>query len=150
MVPPLLPYPALVRHCVKPGDAIFATLTPEKAHMLHMLLGLAGEVGELIDGYKKHLIYNKPIDRENLIEELGDIEFYLEGFRQGLNISRGDTLARNQEKLNKRYAEGYSDIAAANRADKAAMRDASLRNLSVLPGGPDNPPMQQPIPDKNA
>jgi NTP pyrophosphatase (non-canonical NTP hydrolase) len=144
MVPPLLPYPALVRYCVKPGDAIFATLTPEKAHMLHMLLGLAGEVGELIDGYKKHLIYNKPLDRENLIEELGDIEFYLEGFRQGLNISRQETIARNQDKLNKRYAEGYSDIAAANRADKAAMRDASLQHLSAPSEGANDLPVQPP------
>ncbi len=150
MTPPLLPYPALVRYCVKPGDAIFATLTPEKAHMLHMLLGLAGEVGELIDGYKKHLIYNKPLDRENLIEELGDIEFYLEGFRQGLNISRQETIARNQDKLNKRYAEGYSDIAAANRADKQPPTNHSMRQLSLFPERPDNLPVQQPPPNKNA
>ena len=68
---------------------------------------------------KKHAIYNKPLDRDNVVEELGDIEFYLQQLRVRLSITREETLHANVQKLRKRYASGYSDAAAQARADKA-------------------------------
>ena len=110
----------LVAALVKPGAAIVDSLTPEKAHLLHMVVGVAGESGELLDAIKKHVIYNKEADRENVIEELGDIEFYMEGLRQGLGITREETLAHNIRKLSARYEKlAYSDASAVARADKA-------------------------------
>jgi NTP pyrophosphatase (non-canonical NTP hydrolase) len=47
-----------------------------------MLTGIVGEVIELVAAHNS----------ENALEELGDIEFYVEGFRQGLDISRSDVL----------------------------------------------------------
>lgn len=103
----------------KPGDAIVASLTPDGADLLHMTVGVSGEAGELLDAVKKHVIYNKPIDRENVIEELGDLEFYMEGIRQILGINREETLEHNVAKLSKRYASmSYSDQQAQDRADK--------------------------------
>jgi NTP pyrophosphatase (non-canonical NTP hydrolase) len=114
----------MVYRLAKDGDAILESLSPEDAHLLHMLMGLAGEVGELVDAIKKAIIYGKDLDRDNAVEELGDIEFYLEGLRQGLDIDRDETLAENIMKLETgeqaRYTDGYSDEAAINRADKAA------------------------------
>lgn len=111
----------LVRALVKPGADIIWNLTPTSAHLLHMAVGVSGEAGELLDAVKKAAIYVKPIDRENVIEELGDLEFYMEGLRQGLSITREETLAHNIAKLSKRYAAGkYSNQAAQERADKAA------------------------------
>jgi NTP pyrophosphatase (non-canonical NTP hydrolase) len=108
----------MVASLVKPGVAIAAALTGDKAHLLHMSVGISGESGELLDAIKKHVIYNKPIDLENVIEELGDLEFYMEGLRQGLGISREETIDANIAKLGVRYAQGYSDKAAQERADK--------------------------------
>lgn len=110
----------MVRTLAKNGDDIVASLTGERMHLLHMAVGAAGEVGELIDAVKKNTIYNKELDRENLIEELGDLEFYLEGIRQGAGITREETLTANKVKLGKRY-DGlkYSDQSAQERADKA-------------------------------
>jgi len=110
---------AMVAGLVKPGVAIIDSLTPEKADALHMVVGVAGEVGELVDAVKKHVIYNKPLDHANVVEELGDIEFYLERLRQLFNITREETILGNIDKLGKRY-EGltYSDAAAQTRADK--------------------------------
>lgn len=108
----------MVRALAKPGVEIIETLIPEKAHALHMAVGVAGEAGELLDAIKKHVIYNKQIDRENVIEELGDLEFYMEGLRQGFGITREETLAANIAKLGVRYKDGYSDKAAQERADK--------------------------------
>ena len=114
-------HPDMVRSLVKPGAQIIAHLTPESAHTLHMTVGIAGEAGELLDAIKKHVIYNKPLDRANVIEELGDLEFYMEGLRQGLDISREETIAGNIAKLSVRYnGLKYSDAAAQARVDKEA------------------------------
>lgn len=103
----------------KPGDAIIESLDPKKAHLIHMAIGICGEAGELLDAIKKHVIYNKPLDLANVVEELGDIEFYMEGLRQGVGVIRTATLDHNQEKLKSRYSAGkYSDQAAQARADK--------------------------------
>lgn len=115
------PHAEMVAALAKPGADIVATLDADKAHALHMAVGIAGESGELLDAIKKHVVYNKPLDRANVVEELGDLEFYMEGLRQGLGITRGEVLAHNIAKLSKRYEAGkYSDQAAQQRADKAA------------------------------
>ena len=110
----------MVRALSKPGADILATLTPENAELWHHACGTSGEAGELLDAVKKHVIYNKPLDRENVIEELGDLEFFLQGIRQNLGITRDETLAHNIAKLSVRYAGLlYTDHAAQNRADKS-------------------------------
>lgn len=101
----------------------------EKAHLAHMVLGVASEAGEIADVVKRLAIYEKhPLDfnkegvtfRENMIEELGDMEFYLQGIRESFNITREETLEYNVKKLLKgRYKSGsYSDKEATERADK--------------------------------
>lgn len=108
----------LVTALTKPSSEILDSLHTGKISILHAAIGIAGEAGELLDQVKKHVIYNKPLDSENLVEELGDLEFYLEMLRQAASITRQDTLDRNIAKLSIRYAEGYSDQAAQARADK--------------------------------
>ncbi len=112
-------YSKMVSALAKPGADIVRSLTPENAHALHMAAGIAGEAGELLDAVKKAAIYCKEIDRENVVEELGDLEFYLEGLRQGLHITREEVLEANAVKLSKRYSSGsYSNAQAQQRADK--------------------------------
>lgn len=109
----------MVAALIKPGQAVIDTLTPGLANLLHMGVGVSGEAGELLDAIKKAAIYGKPIDRENVVEELGDLEFFLEGVRAQLCITREETLEHNINKLSKRYASlSYSDEQAIARADK--------------------------------
>lgn len=113
-------YEDMVRRLAKPGEDIQSSLSPLKCHLWHMASCVQGEAGELFDGIKKYIIYDKTLNLDNVIEELGDIEFYLEGLRQGLAISREETLRANIAKLSVRYAKlEYSDAAARERADKA-------------------------------
>jgi NTP pyrophosphatase (non-canonical NTP hydrolase) len=113
-------HPELVRALAKPGQKIIEGLTSQSAHNLHMVVGIIGEAGELLDAVKKQAIYCKPLDMENVVEELGDLEFYLQGLRSSLGITREQTLQGNIAKLSKRYASlTYSDQAAQERADKA-------------------------------
>jgi NTP pyrophosphatase (non-canonical NTP hydrolase) len=112
-------YGEFVGALVKPGQDIINTLTPESANILHMAVGISGEAGELLDAIKKHVIYNKPLDLENVIEELGDLEFYMEGLRQQLYITRDAIISSNISKLSKRYHKlTYTDQDAQERKDK--------------------------------
>jgi NTP pyrophosphatase (non-canonical NTP hydrolase) len=116
---PQTDYSSLVHNLAKPGKEIQEALTPEQAAAWHMATGISGEAGELLDAIKKYAIYQKKIDIENVIEELGDLEFYMEGLRQVFDIKREDVLVHNFNKLNKRYHQGkYSDQQAQERKDK--------------------------------
>lgn len=89
--------------------------------LMHCIFGISGEAGELLDAIKRKIIYRKELDVENVVEELGDLEFYLESLRSNLGITREMTLQANMGKLVKRYADyKYSDQRAQERADKQA------------------------------
>lgn len=110
----------MVSTLVKPGDAILESLSPQDCHILHMTVGISGEAGELLDAIKKQVIYRKPLDRENVIEEIGDILFYLEGLCQSLSITLEECKIENIKKLSKRYKDlTYSNDSAISRADKS-------------------------------
>ena len=113
------PYQQFVNSIVKPGDEIVRQLTPQQAHLLHMAVGVSGEAGELLDAVKKHCVYQKQIDIDNIKEEAGDILFYMTGLLNELDMSLEDCIIANREKLSKRYASGsYSNEQAISRADK--------------------------------
>lgn len=80
-------HPELVAALVKPGQDILESLTPLKCHLWHMASCLPGEAAELVESLSPYILgeVNSP-DRENLLEELGDVVFYFEGLWQGLDM----------------------------------------------------------------
>lgn len=112
-------YASFVRSRVKAPYEITMTLTGRRADLIHASMGISGEAGELLDAIKKHVIYDKELDVANVIEELGDLEFYMEQIRQRIGVTRDECIRRNIKKLSKRYSSGsYSDKEASTRADK--------------------------------
>lgn len=116
-------YEDFVKSRFKPGADILATLTPEKLELWNAATLWVNEADELLDAVKKHVIYNKPLDKENVAEELGDLEFARAAFyatleKFGFATSPGLCAYMNQVKLEKRYPKGYSDAAAQAREDK--------------------------------
>lgn len=112
-------HPEMVARLAKDGEQVLSQLTPPMAHLWHMATGVSGEAGELLDAIKKAAIYGNPLYMDNVIEELGDIEFYLEGIRMAIGVTRADVLQANIDKLAKRYPQfEYSNAAAIERADK--------------------------------
>lgn len=100
-------------------NALFKDMGKREDNLMHAAAGIAGEAGELLDAVKKQWAYGKKLDRANVIEELGDLEFYMRALRANLNISREEVLIANIKKLSKRYSSGkYSDQQAQDRADK--------------------------------
>ena len=108
----------MVNKLVKKPELIMDHMDKYDAGLIHMTMGISGEAGELLDAVKKCVMYDQQLDIENVIEELGDIEFYLEGMRQLMGLRREDILQANYNKLMVRYEHGYSDEAAKARADK--------------------------------
>ena len=103
----------------KGGEDILKNLTPEQANMWHMVTGIGGEAGEIVDCIKKHVIYQKPLDIENIKEELGDLLFYMSNLMQSVGLSFEEVLQHNIDKLSVRYSSGsYSNAQAQERADK--------------------------------
>jgi NTP pyrophosphatase (non-canonical NTP hydrolase) len=69
--------------------------------------GLMGEVGEVIDEIKKVLFHNKPVDREKLLSELGDVLWYLAVVSNAAGIDLSEVMEYNVQKLKERYPHGW-------------------------------------------
>lgn len=78
----------MVEALAKPGDAIVKGMSAENAHLLHMAIGISGEVSELIPAV------TKTNDLDNIIEELGDLEFYIQGFCSAVGLDSDAGRAR--------------------------------------------------------
>ena len=79
----------------------------QKDILINGVMGLCGEAGEAIDIVKKHLAQGHALDREHLIEELGDIAWYLAETATALEVDLDEVFSRNIEKLKKRYPDGF-------------------------------------------
>ena len=85
--------------------------------LMHCCMGMAGETGEVVDLIKKSVFYNKPIDKEKVAEEIGDIMFYIVNLATSLNLSMSDILQGNVDKLKKRFPNGFTESDAIRRVD---------------------------------
>ena len=86
--------------------------------LLNGCMGLCGESGEVIDLLKKHLSQGHDLNREKMIEEIGDVTWYIAEIAYALNVDLETVLTKNIEKLKKRYPEGFSVERSLNRKDE--------------------------------
>jgi NTP pyrophosphatase (non-canonical NTP hydrolase) len=91
----------------------------EIMRLLHAAMGLCSEAGEMIDGVKAHIIYGKELDRTNVIEELGDLLWYISLACSAIDVSLETVMEVNIAKLKRRYPNKYSDKDAVMRDLKA-------------------------------
>lgn len=78
-------------------------------------MGLAGEVGEVIDILKKFVYHGHTLDIYELAEELGDVLHYVAGTSTMLGLTLEEIATGNIEKLRKRYPKGFSSCDSINR-----------------------------------
>lgn len=90
-------------------DGAIALRLGREAALLHYALGIVTEAGEIADALKKSLIYGKPLDRVNLIEEIGDLQWYQARMLDALGSSFEEARDRNIAKLRKRYPDGFTE-----------------------------------------
>lgn len=74
------------------------------------LLGLAGETGQLLSEYKKHLRDGPAylLFKERVAEELGDLLWYVSNVASKYNLSLGDIARSNLEKVQGRWGSHSS------------------------------------------
>lgn len=85
--------------------------------MLNGVMGLNGEAGECIDLVKKHLFQGKPLDKEHLAKELGDVSWYLAVTAHALGYDLETIFKMNIAKLEARYPNGFEVQKSENRAE---------------------------------
>jgi NTP pyrophosphatase (non-canonical NTP hydrolase) len=71
---------------------------------VYSALGLAGEAGELCNKLKKHLRGDGPLDRAALVDELGDVLWYVAAFATDLGVPLAGVASQNIVKLAARKA----------------------------------------------
>ena len=111
----------MIEEFEKHVDILFSKPEDKVGKLLHASVGVAGEAGELLDSIKKHWIYGADLDKENILEECGDLLFYVTACLLHSGFTLREAMEHNVEKLRKRYPEGYTDQAARNRADKTEL-----------------------------
>ena len=86
--------------------------------LLTAAVGLPGEAGEVSDLIKKVVFQGKPYTddiRNKLIDEMGDVAWYLALACSSVGVTMEDILERNVEKLQSRYPGGFSINRSENR-----------------------------------
>lgn len=93
----------------------FFAKTDKDFRVLHAVMGISWEAGELLDMYKKHIFYGKDLDLINLQEELGDIMWFIAILLREYDLDFHQLLDDNIQKLKKRYGEKFDQDKAINR-----------------------------------
>ena len=90
-------------------------LEQKDAELLHAVLGITSEGGELLDAIKSKVIYGKELDFVNITEELGDIFWYCSIILRLCNTSYNKVMLSNLEKLKVRYPLKFRELEALER-----------------------------------
>jgi NTP pyrophosphatase (non-canonical NTP hydrolase) len=91
-------------------QAALRTLNPSldaRDRLLDASAGLSEEAGEVLGLVRKQVFQGRQVDRDRLIEELGDVLWCLSVTAHTLGISLSEVAQQNQEKLAKRHPAGF-------------------------------------------
>lgn len=92
----------------KASQRLYANI-PLSTRLLHALLGLASETGELATAVKKWIYYGQELDIRNVKEELGDILWYVALACDAADLDMGNVMDWNIRKLRVRFPEAFSE-----------------------------------------
>jgi NTP pyrophosphatase (non-canonical NTP hydrolase) len=93
-------------------------------NLLHGVLGIGTEAGEIQDVVKKYMFYGKIIDISNFKAEIGDLLFYVQMVLNYLDSSMEEVMAINSAKLKTRYPYGFNQ-------NMAIVRNKEAENLAI-------------------
>lgn len=90
---------------------------PKDERITNALLGMCGEIGELVDIFKKHYFQGHELDVNHVIEEMGDVMYYLCWLLIELDEDIAEVCFENMVKLEHRYPNGFSAERSINRKE---------------------------------
>jgi NTP pyrophosphatase (non-canonical NTP hydrolase) len=91
-------------------------LLAKESELAMLAMGVADEAGEFLGHIKKVLFHGHDDDRGHVVEELGDILWYVSNICNHYGLDIHEVMERNIEKLNKRYPDGFSHEKSRNRS----------------------------------
>jgi hypothetical protein len=106
------------------SDHPFKAVGTVDPQIYHAILGIATEGGELMEALVNTLVNGASLDRLNVVEELGDLEWFQALLRSRLGVGPEEIRVANIAKLEARYAKKVFDAKAAEHRDHDAERKA--------------------------
>lgn len=102
------------------GEKIASALYNNRGlgHVFVAALKLNSESGELSDSLVKHVCYGQKLDIENIVEECGDLLWYIALILEKCDSNMETCMIHNILKLRKRYPDKFTEEHAAKRLDK--------------------------------
>lgn len=76
-------------------------------HVQNAVMGLGGEAGEIVDLHKKLLYHTEKDRRDELVNEIGDLCFYLVKLMELHGITLEECLEANKIKLMARHKDMF-------------------------------------------
>lgn len=118
-------------------DRIEETPRANGVMLLHALVGLTAEVGELATAVEHYVWYREDFDRANVIEEAGDILWRLAEVCTALGVSLQEVSKSNIAKLEEKFPEkfNFSRTKEVNR-NRAAEMKALMNEIESDPTAP--------------
>lgn len=102
----------------------------EKEEILHWVIGLTEEAGEVASLIKHKYFHGEQIGNEKIAEELGDVLWYLSALCTVFEIPLSSVAEANVLKLATRFENGkYSDEAVSNRHNKDAEISTMVKTI---------------------
>ena len=83
----------------------------------HLGMGLSGEAGEVCDYLKKVVFHGHPLDKQKLVEELGDVLWYIAALATYSGTTLDEIGEANIDKLQRRYPNGFTRKDSIGRVD---------------------------------
>lgn len=93
-------YPAIVKRTWRED-------IPKEQRIDNALMGMVGEIGELVDLYKKEMFQGHEPDDIAKIREVGDILYYLTAYGIEMGWDMSEVMYTNAQKLYDRYPNGF-------------------------------------------
>jgi NTP pyrophosphatase (non-canonical NTP hydrolase) len=114
-------------------DFVKGLLSPKMDRLGHAV-GLSGEAGEVLEIFKKHVYHNKPLDNAKVLDEAGDVCFYLTALLDAAGYTIEDAMRVNVAKLSARYPGGFSlDYKPKDEAVEAQAMQRQLAEMTDVP-----------------
>lgn len=103
-------------------ERAMSTLNPgvyvdSKLMLLNGILGMNGEAGEVADILKKHLFQGHELDAEKIMNEAGDVLWYIALVAESLGYTLEQFAEFNLAKLRARYPKGFNVDGSVNRSN---------------------------------
>lgn len=86
--------------------------------LLFAAINIPGEAGEIANYVKKVVWHRHPFDPIKMVDELGDLLWYIQKAASDLGFTLEDIATYNIEKLKKRYPDGFSSERSINREEQ--------------------------------